>query len=253
MDLNSDLGESFGAWTMGDDAAILPHVTSANVACGFHGGDARTARVTCEAAVRHGVVVGAHVSYRDLAGFGRRFVDVAPAELTDEVVYQVGALQAIARASGTRVSYVKPHGALYNAVVHHESHARALVRGVLDVDPTLPVLVLPGSVVATVARDAGVRVVAEAFPDRAYAPDGTLVPRSHEGAVLHDAGAIAERAVRMATDGSVEAADGTSVRVDVETLCLHGDSPSAVAAAVATRRALDGAGVDVASFVRPHG
>lgn len=249
MDLNSDLGESFGAWTMGDDAAVLPHVTSANVACGFHGGDPRTARRTCADAARHGVVVGAHVSYRDLAGFGRRFLDVAPDELTDEVVYQVGALQALALVAGTRVRYVKPHGALYNAVVHHERHARAVVRAVVEVDADLPLLALPGSVVAREAERAGLRVVLEAFPDRGYAADGTLVPRDVPGAVLTDPREVAERAVRLATGRTVLSVDGEPVLVDVETLCLHGDSAGAVAAAAATRAALEEAGVAVASFV----
>ena len=249
MDLNSDVGESFGAWTMGDDAGVLAHVTSANVACGFHGGDARTARATCGLAVRHGVVVGAHVSYRDLAGFGRRFLDVDPHELTDEVVYQVGALQALARVAGTAVRYVKPHGALYTAIAHHEAQAGAVVRAVVEVDPTLPLLAQPGSVVARLAQVAGLRVVPEGFPDRAYTADGRLVPRSTAGAVVHDPQEVARRAVRLALDGTTTTADGDRVLLAVESLCVHGDTPQAVAVAAATRAALDEAGVPVATFL----
>ncbi|MBC7290778.1 MAG: LamB/YcsF family protein [Actinotalea sp.] len=249
MDLNSDVGESFGAWTMGDDAAVLPHVTSANVACGFHGGDPSTARATCALAARHDVVVGAHVSYRDLAGFGRRFLDVHPEELTDEVVYQVGALQALARSAGTTVRYVKPHGALYTTIVHHDGQAAAVVRAVREVDPSLPLLALPGSRVARLADQAGLRVVLEAFPDRAYTADGRLVPRTEAGAVIHDPAEVARRAVRLAVDGTVTTADGGTVRLAAESLCVHGDTPQAVAVAAGTRRALEDAGVPVTGFL----
>jgi len=167
IDLNADVGESFGQWTMGDDAAILRLVSSANVACGFHAGDARTARLTCARAAESGVTVGAHISYRDIAGFGRRFIDVDPDELVDEVIYQIGALQAVAAAAGTAVRYVKPHGALYNAIVHHRPQARAVVEAVRTVDPGLPILVMPGTVVEQEAREAGLRPVVEAFADRA--------------------------------------------------------------------------------------
>jgi 5-oxoprolinase (ATP-hydrolysing) subunit A len=249
VDLNSDVGESFGAWRMGDDDAVLRHVTSANVACGFHGGDPRTARATCALAVRHDVVVGAHVSYRDLAGFGRRFLDVDPLELTDEVIYQVGALQALARSAGTTVQYVKPHGALYNAVVHHDEQAAAVVRAVREVDAGLPLLALPGSSVARQADAAGLRVVVEAFPDRAYTADGRLVPRGIPGAVIHDPHEVARRAVQMTVDRAVRTADGGLVRLEPESLCVHGDTPEAVAVAAATRAALDAAGVPVAAFL----
>jgi len=248
IDLNADVGESFGAWTMGDDAAILRVVTSANVACGFHAGDPRTARRTCALAAEAGVAVGAHVSYRDLAGFGRRFLDVDPGELTDEVVYQIGALQALAAAAGTAVRYVKPHGALYNAIVHHRAQARAVAAAVRTVDPGLPILVLPGTVIEEEARAAGLRPVVEAFADRAYLPDGTLVPRSRPGAVVTDPQEVADRVVRMATEGTVTAVDGTAVRVRAESVCVHGDTPGAVALATAVREALDAAGVLVAGF-----
>lgn len=248
IDLNADLGEGLGPWRMGDDTALVTLVTSASVACGFHAGDPTTARRTCAAAAAAGTVVGAHVAYRDLVGFGRRFVDVTPDELTDDVVYQVGALQAVAAAAGTRVAYVKPHGALYNALVHHEEQAGAVVRALQDLGGDLPLVTLPHAVVADGARRAGLRVVGEAFADRAYAPDGTLVPRGTTGAVLHDPDEVAARVVRLATGGGVVAVDGTTVRPDAETVCLHGDTPGAVAVARAVRAALDAAGVAVRSF-----
>ena len=249
IDLNSDVGESFGSWTMGDDEAVVPLVSSVNVACGFHAGDPLTSRRTCEAAARSGAVVGAHVGYRDLAGFGRRFIDMAPDELTTDVVYQIGALQALAGTAGTAVRYVKPHGALYNAIVTDRAQARAVVQGVREVDPGLPLLVLPGSVVAQEARTAGLRVVTECFADRAYTGEGTLVPRRVAGAVLHDPALVAARVVRMAVDRTVESIDGRVVPVDAESVCVHGDTPGAVAIASAVRGALTEAGVRVASFV----
>ncbi|HMO12412.1 MAG TPA: 5-oxoprolinase subunit PxpA, partial [Actinotalea sp.] len=193
IDLNADLGEAFGAWSMGDDQAMLDVVSSANVACGFHAGDPVVARATCTAAARSGVVVGAHVGYRDLAGFGRRYLDVEPARLTDEVVYQVGALQAIAAVSGTTVRYIKPHGALYHAIGSDQGQASAVVTALTEVDPSLALVALPGSLVARLAEARGVRVVLEAFADRAYTPDGGLVPREAPGAVLSDPEAIARR------------------------------------------------------------
>ncbi len=248
IDLNSDLGESFGRWVLGDDAAMLELVTSANVACGFHAGDPTTLRRTTAQAVEHGVVVGAQVGYRDLAGFGRRFMDVAPAELTDDVLYQLGALDAFCRIAGTRVRYVKPHGALYNAVVHHEAQARAIVDAVRRYDPDLPILGLRGSRLLDAARQAGLRAVPEAFADRAYSPDGTLLPRTQPDAVLHDATTVADRVVRLATNGVVTAVDGSDVRIDAETVCLHGDTPGAVEMARAVRAALAVAGVEVKAF-----
>jgi UPF0271 protein len=249
IDLNSDVGESFGAWRMGDDEALMALVSSANIACGFHAGDPATIRRTCSAAARAGVRVGAHVGYRDLAGFGRRFVDVAPSDLTDDVIYQIGALHALARTAGTSVAYVKPHGALYNAIVHHREQARAVVAAVTAVDAALPLVALPGSVVADEARSAGLRVVTEAFADRAYLPDGTLVPRSRPGAVLHDPAAVAARVVGMVTERVVTSLDGEVVPIDVDSVCVHGDTPGAVAVAAAVRSALEDAGVRVASFV----
>lgn len=249
VDLNSDVGESFGRWTLGDDDAILRQVTSANVACGFHAGDPTTIRATCETAAREGVAIGAHVGYRDLAGFGRRFVDVEPVELADDVVYQIGALDALARTAGARVRYVKPHGALYNTIVHHEAQARAVVDAVRAYDDSLPLLGLPGSVALAVAERAGLQTVREAFADRAYTPAGTLVPRSENGAVITDPGEVSARVVRLVTDRVIIAIDGSPVAVSADSVCVHGDSPGAVEMAEQVRAALGDAGVDVLPFV----
>lgn len=249
IDLNSDLGESFGAWTMGDDVAMLRLVTSANVACGFHGGDSSTMLSTCRLAAENGVAVGAHVSYRDLAGFGRRSMEVPASELRDEVLYQLAALAGLARVAGTAVRYVKPHGALYNRIVDDEAQAAAVVEAVAAFDATLPLLGLAGSAVERAAAARGLRFVGEAFVDRGYRVDGTLVPRSQPGALLSDVEAIAARAVRLASEGVVEAADGTRVAVAADSLCVHGDTPGAVAMAEAVRRGLDAAGVAVEAFV----
>ena len=247
IDLNSDLGEGFGVWRLGDDNALLDVVTSANVACGFHAGDASTMRVVCAAAAARGVAIGAQVSYRDLAGFGRRFIDVDPAQLADEVLYQIGALQAFAAAAGTEVVYVKPHGALYNAAVHHEEQAAAVVAGVRAFG-ALPVLGLPGSALLRAAEKAGLPAVPEAFADRGYTPEGTLVPRREDGALLTDTAAVVERATRLAADGEIVAVDGTVLRSQARSLCLHGDTPGAVDHARAVRAALDRAGVPIVAF-----
>ena len=249
VDLNADLGEGFGVWELGDDAAMLDIVTSANVACGFHAGDPAGLARTTRAAAERGVRIGAQVSYRDLAGFGRRFIDVAPAELTAEVIYQIGALQALARVAGSEVGYVKPHGALYNTIVTHREQARAVAEAVHAVDPGLPVLNLAGSVFFSEAQRLGLRTVSEAFADRAYRPDGTLVSRREEGAVLHDPGQIAERVARMVQDGQVLAVDGSVIDVQVESVCVHGDSPGAVHIATAVRERLVRDGVELAAFV----
>lgn len=213
VDLNADLGESFGQWRLGDDEAMLDIVTSANVACGFHAGDPLTLQRTCAHAAGRGVVVGAQVGYRDLAGFGRRFVDATVEELTADVLYQIGALDAMCRAAGIAVRYVKPHGALYNTVVHHEAHAGAVVDAVLAYDRTLPVMGLPGSAVLRQAEQAGLATVSEAFADRGYNPDGTLVSRRQPGALLHDPDEVAERMVRLVTQGRLTAVDGSDIEV----------------------------------------
>jgi len=249
LDLNSDLAEGFGIWRLGDDDALLEVVTSANVACGFHAGDASTMRRVCAVAAERGVVVGAQVSYRDLAGFGRRFIDVEPGQLADEVLYQIGALEACARASGTRVGYVKPHGALYNTAVRHTAQAGAIVAGVRAFG-ALPVLGLPGSELLAAAERAGLEPVLEAFADRGYTPEGTLVPRSEPGAVLGSTAEVVERAVRLATEGEIVAVDGTVLKVGARSLCLHGDTPGAVEMARAVRAELGARGVTVRPFVQ---
>ncbi len=248
IDLNSDVGEAFGSWTMGDDAAMFRSVSSASIACGFHAGDPSAMAATCRDAVAAGVTIGAHVAYRDLAGFGRRFLDCSPRELADDVLYQMGALEAVARAAGGAVRYVKPHGALYTTIVHHEEHARAVVDAVRAFGGDLPLLLLPGSVALERARAAGLRAVAEAFADRAYRSDGTLVPRREPGAVLHDEHAVVERMVRLASRGTLLARDGTEIRIDAASICVHGDSPGAVAMAAAVRAALTAAGVEIRAF-----
>jgi UPF0271 protein len=250
IDLNADLGESFGTWRLGDDAAMLDIVTSANVACGFHAGDPLTLRRTCAMAAERGVVVGAQVGYRDLAGFGRRFIDVPADELTADVLYQLGALEAMCRVAGTRVAYVKPHGALYNAVVRHETQAAAVVAAVIAYDAHLPLVGLPGSALLRHASEAGVPVVAEAFADRGYTAEGTLVPRGEPGALLHDADEVAARMVRLVSEGLVTAVDGTDVAVRARSICIHGDTPGAVAMARAVREALVSAAVQVSPFAR---
>ena len=248
LDLNSDLGESFGRWVLGDDEAMLGLVTSANVACGFHAGDPTTLRRTCRQAAEAGVVVGAQVGYRDLAGFGRRFLDATPGELADDVVYQIGALDGMCRVAGTAVRYVKPHGALYNAIVHHEQQAAAVVAAVRDYSAELPVLGLPGSAFLRAAEEAGLRAVPEFFVDRGYTPDGTLVPRREEGAVLHDPEEVTERVLRLVGDGVVRAVDGSDVAVSAASACVHGDSPGAVDMARAVRAGLERAGVTLRAF-----
>ncbi|MFJ4541791.1 LamB/YcsF family protein [Streptomyces tibetensis] len=249
IDLNADLGEGFGRWRLTDDERLLSVVTSANVACGFHAGDAVTMRRVCELAAERGVRIGAQVSYRDLAGFGRRAMDVPPAELAAEVAYQIGALEVFARAAGARVAYVKPHGALYNRVVHDEEQAAAVVDGVLLADAALPVLGLPGSRLLTLAGKAGLPVVTEAFADRAYTEAGTLVPRTLEGAVVTDPDAVVERSLTLARSGEVVSRSGTRIEVRARSLCLHGDTPGAVELARRVRERLEASGVRVEAFV----
>lgn len=250
IDLNADLGESFGRWVLGDDEAMLGIVSSANVACGFHAGDPAGLLRVCERAAERGVVIGAQVSYRDLVGFGRRFVDATPAELTADLLYQIGALDGLARAAGTAVRYVKPHGALYNTIVQHAEHAAAVVEAVRRYDPALPVVGLPGSEFLRVAEAAGLTVIREAFADRAYTPAGTLVSRREPGAVLHDADLVATRMVALLTTGTITAVDGSQIDMTADSLCTHGDSPDAVTMAGAVRAAIEAAGVTIRPFVR---
>lgn len=249
IDINSDLGESFGAWRMGDDAAMLGIVTSANVACGFHAGDPAGILETLRGAAQRGVAVGAHVAYPDLVGFGRRNMDPTSQELVADVIYQIGALQGLATAAGTRVRYVKPHGALYNTIAQDERQANDVITALLALDPGLTLLALAGSPLVGWARARGLRVVAEAFADRAYNDDGSLVSRRLPGAVLHDADAIAERMLRLVQTGEVESVTGRSVPVQADSLCVHGDSPGAVEMARRIRARLEQAGVTLRPFV----
>ena len=248
IDLNSDLGEGYGPWTMGDDAAMLGIVSSANIACGFHAGDPAGLLSVLRQAAARGVAVGAHVSYPDRVGFGRRNMDVAPDDLTADVIYQIGALQGLARAAGTRVTYVKPHGALYNTIAGDARQADAVIAGIRAVDPSLVLMGLAGAPVLERARAAGLTVVAEAFADRAYTAGGALVSRRQPGAVLHDPDLIAARMLRLATEGVLEAEDGSILRLEADSICVHGDSPGAVAIAAKVRDALVAGGVAIAPF-----
>lgn len=248
IDLNSDLGESFGVWRLGDDEAMLDLVTSANVACGFHAGDPATLRRVCHAAADRGVQIGAQVSYPDLSGFGRRFIDIDPVELRDAVLYQLGALDAFAQVAGTGVKYVKPHGALYHACVTHPEQAEAVAEAAHEYDPSMAVLGAPGSPLLAVVDALGMEPVPEAFADRAYRSDGTLVPRTEPGAVIADRAVVASRAVAIATERRVTTIDGTTVEVSARSICIHGDTPDAVALARAVRSALEVASVGVHAF-----
>ena len=248
IDLNSDLGESLGAWSMGDDAAMLDIVSSANVACGFHAGDPAGILATLKAAQARGVAVGAHVAYPDLIGFGRRAMDVASSDLVADVIYQIGALQGLAQAAGTSIGYVKPHGALYNTIARGSAQARDVIAAIRAVDANLALVALAGSPLVRWAQDAGLRVVAEAFADRAYTPQGTLVSRREPGAVLHDSALVAQRMLRLVRDGVIQAIDGSLARVQAQSICVHGDSPGAVEMARAVRMALESDGVVVRSF-----
>lgn len=248
IDLNSDLGENTPDRIVGDDAAMLALVSSTNVACGFHAGDPAGIRHTLSEAAARGVTVGAHPGYRDFENFGRNPVEIAPAALQAEVEYQIGALMGLAASVGTQVSYVKPHGALYNTIVHDREHAEAVVAAVRAVNPQLVVLGLSGALVLDVAERAGLAVAREAFADRGYNPDGSLVSRKLPGAVLDDHAHVAERMLELIDRGTLEAVDGTRIRLDAESICVHGDSPGAVAMAAELRRRLLDAGVEIAPF-----
>jgi 5-oxoprolinase (ATP-hydrolysing) subunit A len=254
IDLNCDMGESFGPWPMGADAAILPYVTSANVACGFHAGDPAGMARTVALAARQGVAIGAHPGYPDLVGFGRRDLQMSADELEAAVLYQIGALAAIAAVQGQRLIHVKPHGALYNRAAADPAVAAPVVRAISRLAPTLPLVFvgLAGSGMVDAARAAGLPVAAEAFADRAYEADGRLRARSQPGALLTDPAAAAAQAVRMVQDGRVIAYDGTPAPVQADTLCIHGDTPGAPAIAQAVRAALEAAGIAVRPL-RPPG
>ncbi|MGO2933563.1 LamB/YcsF family protein [Microbacterium sp.] len=248
IDLNSDLGENTPDRIVSDDAAMLEIVTSANVSCGFHAGSPEGIRETLAAAVRRGVAIGAHPGYRDYENFGRIAVDIDSATLQAHVEYQLGALIGLASAVGGTVAYVKPHGALYNTIARDERQSAAVVAAVRAVDPSLVLLGLAGGVVLDLAANAGLTVAAEAFADRAYRPNGTLVSRTEEGAVLHDPAVVAERMVRLVDEGTIRAIDGTDVRVDAQSICVHGDGAGSVAMAAETKRMLQQAGITIAPF-----
>lgn len=248
IDLNADVGESFGAYTLGHDADLIPLITSANVACGFHAGDPGVMRATVALARQHGVAVGAHPGFPDLVGFGRRELKATPKEVEDAVAYQIGALAGIAATEGLRLQHVKAHGALYNMAARDAGLADAIARATAAVDRSLILLGLPGSQLVAAGRRAGLRTASEAFADRAYQPDGALVPRSQSGAVIEDADTVVRRAIAMARERVVIAVDGSRVAIDVDTICVHGDTPGAAALARRIRDALADAGVEVASL-----
>jgi 5-oxoprolinase (ATP-hydrolysing) subunit A len=248
IDLNSDLGESFGPWPMGQDADLMRSITSANVACGFHAGDPGAMRRTVDLAARHGVAIGAHPGFPDLVGFGRREMQASPEEVEDLVLYQLAALAGFASARGVRLQHVKAHGALYNMAARDRSLANAIARAVRTFDPSLILFGLPASALLQAGTAAGLRVAAEAFADRAYEPDGSLASRRKPGSVIHDAEDVVRRAVRMARNHEVVAIDGSTVTFTPDTLCLHGDTPGAADLARQIRAALEGAGVTVQAF-----
>ncbi|GGI48228.1 UPF0271 protein [Agromyces flavus] len=248
IDLNADLGESYGAWRMGDDEAMFALITSANVACGFHAGDPLTMLGSARLAAEHGVALGAHPGYRDRAGFGRRALAVAADELAAEVLYQVGALAATARSAGVEVRYVKAHGALYHRLGADHAAATAVADALAGFDPALVVLGAPGGELERAAAVAGLRYAREAFIDRGYLADGTLVPRHEPGALVHDPGAAADRALELVETGGIAADDGARVELAPDSLCLHGDTPGSVDIARAVRSALDAAGHVVRPF-----
>jgi UPF0271 protein len=251
IDLNSDVGESYGSWTMGNDAELMPLITSANVACGAHAGDPLVMARTVELAVAAGVAVGAHPGYPDRDGFGRRELDMAPAELEASLLYQLGALAAIAAAAGQRLSHVKAHGALYNRAAHDQALATTICRALSRFDPTLTVVALAGSTMLEIVRDAGLPAAAEAFADRAYEADGSLRSRRLPGALLATPEAAAEQAVSIVTAGRLTSHDGQPVHVVADTLCIHGDTPGAADYARAVRQALEAAGVSVERLALP--
>ncbi|HXH06925.1 MAG TPA: 5-oxoprolinase subunit PxpA [Vicinamibacterales bacterium] len=248
IDLNADVGESFGRYTLGADDELLAIVTSANVACGAHAGDPQVMRRTVRLAVRHGVAVGAHPGFFDLQGFGRREMALSPEEVEDAVLYQLGALAGVAAAEGARLTHVKPHGALYNMAARDRALADAIARAVAAFDRSLVLVGLAGSALLTAGRAAGLSVAAEAFADRAYEPDGSLASRRRPGSVLQNVDEVAARAVRLVREHRVQATDGSTIVVEADTICIHGDTPGAVALARAVRRALEANGIDVRAF-----
>jgi UPF0271 protein len=249
IDLNSDLGESFGPWPMGQDAVLMASITSANVACGFHAGDPGVMRETVALAKQHNVAIGAHPGFPDLVGFGRREMQATPREVEDFVVYQVAALAGVAAAQGVGLQHVKSHGALYNQACRDRGLADAIARAVASLDRSLILFGLPGSELLSAGERAGLRVAAEIFADRAYEPDGSLASRRRPGAVIHDAAVVVDRAVKMVRDREVVATDGSTLRLDADTMCLHGDTPGSAELARKIRQGLESAGIRVARLV----
>ncbi|HPX03348.1 MAG TPA: 5-oxoprolinase subunit PxpA [Synergistaceae bacterium] len=245
IDLNSDIGESFGAYRMGDDAAVMDAVTSANVACGFHAGDPLVMNKTIKNCAAKGVAVGAHPGYPDLVGFGRRNMKCTPEEEYADCLYQIGALSAFCRANGLTLQHVKPHGAMYNQAAKDPELAKAIARAVKDSGENVILMGLANSEFEKAAKEIGIPFAAEAFADRGYMPDGSLVPRSQPGAIIHDVDEAAKRVVRMVTEGKVEAVDGTVINFRPQSICMHGDTPEAVEMAKTVRRELEAAGVKV--------
>jgi 5-oxoprolinase (ATP-hydrolysing) subunit A len=245
IDLNADVGESLGPWPMGDDARLIPLVSSVNVACGFHAGDPLTIQRTVATAVAHGIAIGAHPGYPDLVGFGRRELDMTAEDLEASIVYQVGAVAAFARAMGSEVRHVKAHGALYNRAARDPSVAASVARAIRSMSPDLILVGLAGSAMLEAGAEAGLAVAAEAFADRAYEPDGSLRSRRLEGAILPTPEAAAAQALAIARDGRVRAYDGTDLAVRADTICIHGDTSGAVDVARAVRTALESAGIEI--------
>ena len=248
IDLNSDLGESFGPWPMGQDAALMDSITSANVACGFHAGDPGVMRQTLALAKDRGVAVGAHPGFPDLVGFGRREMRATPAEVEDFVLYQVSALAGMAQAQGVKLQHVKAHGALYNMACRDRALADAVARAVAALDRSLILFGLPNSELLRAGDAAGLRVAAEVFADRAYDPDGSLTSRNKTGSVIHDSATVVARAIGMVRDKQVIAVDGSTIAVQADTICLHGDTPGAAALAREVRRGLESAGITIAAL-----
>lgn len=247
IDLNCDLGESFGTWQMGDDEALLPLISSANIACGFHAGDPDIMRRTVALALAHDVAIGAHVSLHDLQGFGRREIPVSAEQAHAITLYQIGALHAFAQAAGTRLTHVKPHGALYNMAARDRSLADAIARAVHQFDPRLLLVGLAGSALIDAARALELPVAAEAFADRRYLADGSLQPRGQVGAVIDDVTQATEQALGIARDGAVQTVDGRQIALHADTLCLHGDGPHAVGLARQLRAGLEAAGLAISA------
>ncbi|CAN7745862.1 LamB/YcsF family protein [Rhizobium sp. LjRoot258] len=248
IDLNSDLGESFGPWSMGDDVSMLSIVTSANIACGFHAGDPAAILGVLKEAARRSVSVGAHVGYRDLVGFGRRNMDPSSEELIGDTIYQIGALQGLAKVAHTRVRYVKPHGALYNTIANDARQAADVIAAIQAVDSSLILMALSGAPIVAQARSSGLTVICEAFADRAYNADGSLVNRRLPGAVIHDPEVVASRMLRLVTEGRITAIDGTEIELEAQSICVHGDTPAAVSIARTVRDTLVGGGIELKSF-----